>query len=125
MLEKYCFRNMIDTLNFLACRTRPDIATSAGIRNRFSTGPSRFHIDPAKRILGNLKGTCDYTLVVPFSKNTAQYQMSQTLILQPIRLTGIQDQVGMGFGIMAFLCGLLESNYVLLFLQLELSRYLY
>lgn len=112
VLDDCSFRNMIGVLNILARRTRPDTATSVGILSQFSTRPTRFHINAAKRIFGYLKVLMITNYPHHLPKIQLNSNFSHTLILRLIKLTEKQDQAGSGFEMMVFLCGLLENQYV-------------
>lgn len=63
---------MIGVRNFLARRTRPDIAASVGTLNQFSIRPSHFNINAGKQIFGYLKGTREYNRSILLSRNISQ-----------------------------------------------------
>lgn len=57
------YRNMIGTLQFLANRTRPDVATAYSVLSQYNAKPNAFLLKCIKRVYGYLKGTDEYKLV--------------------------------------------------------------
>ena len=56
------YRNMVGTLQFLANRTRPDIATAVAILSEFSAVRNTFLLNAVKRVFAYLSGTKYYGL---------------------------------------------------------------
>jgi len=64
------YRNMIGTLQFLANRTRPDIATAYSILSQYNAKPNAFLLKCIKRVYGYLKRTAEYKLVYKAQHHT-------------------------------------------------------
>jgi hypothetical protein len=62
------YRNMVGSLLYLACWSRPDIAFSVSELSRFISSPGQMHMQAVKHLLRYLKGTCD--LGLKYSKPT-------------------------------------------------------
>jgi len=60
------YRNMVGSLLYLSCWSRPDIAFAVSELSRFVSAPSQSHLDAAKHLLRYLKGT--RSLVLRYSK---------------------------------------------------------
>lgn len=82
---------MIGVLDFLDGRKGPNIAASVGILSQFSTRPSHFYINAAKRIFSFPESTCDYNIVVPLSRNIAQLKRFFDIDFAKTVLIGNQD----------------------------------
>ena len=67
VIDKTEYRKLIGTLQFIALRTRPDIATAVGILSQYSSKPTNFLLRCAKNVFAYLKGTLDHCL--EFSRN--------------------------------------------------------
>jgi len=57
IMERVPYREVIGSLMYIACKTRPDITYAVNILARFVNGPSIIHWKSAKRILRYLRGT--------------------------------------------------------------------
>ena len=62
------FKSMVGGLRYLV-HTRPDIAYSVGINNRYMEKPTILHQQAAKRILRYISGTLEYGLVYTRNNN--------------------------------------------------------
>ncbi|XP_074378475.1 secreted RxLR effector protein 161-like [Apium graveolens] len=62
MVDTTQFKSLVGGLRYLV-HTRPDIAFSVGIVNRFMEKPTTVHLNAAKRILRYIKGTLNFGLV--------------------------------------------------------------
>ena len=61
-MKQYPFREVIDSLMYLAVGTRPDIAFSANSLSQYNTCYTKQHWVAAKRVLRYIKGTLRYGL---------------------------------------------------------------
>ena len=64
------FQEIIGSLMYLACDTRPDLSHSVSMLSRFMSAPTMRHLEASKRILRYLKGTVDYG--IRFAKSEGQ-----------------------------------------------------
>ncbi|XP_070036400.1 secreted RxLR effector protein 161-like [Nicotiana tomentosiformis] len=67
-VNKIMYRGIIGSLLYLTT-SRPDIVFSVGICARFQSSPNESHLNVAKIILRNLKGTQDLVLYYPSGDN--------------------------------------------------------
>jgi hypothetical protein len=56
------YRELVGTLMYLACSTRPDISYAVGEVARFVSNPGMKHLDAVLHICRYLIGTMDYAL---------------------------------------------------------------
>ena len=68
-MEKYPFKELVGSLQFLASGTRPDIAFAVNIVSAFNSNPGMPHWTAAKRILRYLKGTKELKLTYQKSED--------------------------------------------------------
>jgi hypothetical protein len=73
------YRNLIGSMLYLSCWTRPDIAFAVSELSRFVSSPCQIHMLAAKHLLRYLKGTKD--LGLQFTKPKDQSSRNQTNIL--------------------------------------------
>lgn len=66
-VDSTLYKQIVGSLRFV-CNGRPDIAFGVGLVSRFMTDPRISHMTAAKRILRYLKGTLDFGLLFPKSK---------------------------------------------------------
>ena len=59
------YRELVGSLMYLACNTRPDLAHSMSVLSRFMSAPCTKHWGAAKRVLCYLKGTTALGLTYP------------------------------------------------------------
>ena len=57
------YRELVGSLMYLSCNTRPDISHAVGLLSRFMSMPTDRHWEAAKRVLRYLKGTPAQKLV--------------------------------------------------------------
>ena len=57
--ESTPYSEVVGSLMYLACNTRPDLCHSMGVLTRFMAAPSTVHWEAAKRVLRYLRGTTD------------------------------------------------------------------
>ncbi len=62
-MKKYPYTSLIGCLNYLATRTRPDIAFAVSSLSRFNSNPGLAHWNAAKRVLRYLSGSRHFGLV--------------------------------------------------------------
>ena len=60
--EQALYRNMVGSLLYLACWTRPDIAFAVSELSRFVSAPGLNHMQAVKHLLRYLKGTSELGL---------------------------------------------------------------
>ena len=60
---------MIGALNWMATKTRPDIAAAIGILGRFMNKATSSHLTAAKEVLRYIAGTLDHALLFPNKRN--------------------------------------------------------
>ena len=68
--EQALYRNMVGSLLYLACWTRPDIALAVSELSRFVSDPSQNHMQAEKHLLRYLKGSIDLGLRYSKPKNS-------------------------------------------------------
>ena len=69
-LEHEQYRNMVGSMLYLACWSRPDIAFAVSELSRFVSSPGQNHMKAVKHLLRYLKGTQDLGLKFAKPKNT-------------------------------------------------------
>ena len=77
--EHALYRNMIGSMLYLACWTRPDIAYAISELSRFVTEPADQHLQAAKHLLRYLKGTKDFGLKYSQPKDSSPQDQSNLL----------------------------------------------
>lgn len=125
VLKDACSGNTIDVLNFLARQSRPDIATSVEILSQFSVKPTKFVINEFKRVLGRLKRTAQYDILVSLTKNFQKVQFFLILTIPVTNLINNLDLAERGSETMDYAPKPLASKLDLLCLQHNLSMFLY
>ena len=63
-IEKYDYRGLIGSVNYLANTTRPDLAFAAHSLAAFNNSPCENHWITGKHIVRYLQGTIDYKLIL-------------------------------------------------------------
>src|SRR5271157_1025735 len=58
------YRHIVGSLMYLMIATRPDLANAVGIVSRYLSNLSVEHLTAVKHILGYVKGTKDYSLML-------------------------------------------------------------
>ncbi|KAG6465891.1 hypothetical protein O3G_MSEX015473 [Manduca sexta] len=61
--ERFCYRNLIGCLMYIAVCSRPDIAHAVSLLSQYNESFTETHWKAAKRVLRYLKGTLNYGLV--------------------------------------------------------------
>jgi hypothetical protein len=77
--DQALYRNMVGSLLYLACWTRPDISFAVSELSRFVSAPGQIHMQAVKHLLRCLKGTSDLSLRYSKPKNSGP--MDQTNVL--------------------------------------------
>ena len=62
-MKQHDYRGLVESLNYLATTTRPDIAYAAHALSSYLAKPGMFQWTAAKHVLRYLKRATDYTLV--------------------------------------------------------------
>jgi hypothetical protein len=57
------YQQLVDSLNYLAVRTRPDLSYAFGVVSRFMSNPTLEHLKAVHRIYAYLNATPDFGLV--------------------------------------------------------------
>ena len=67
--EQVLYRNMVGSLLYLACWSRPDISFAVSELSRFVSSPGQNHMQAVKHLLRYLKGTSELGLRYSKPKN--------------------------------------------------------
>ena len=62
MMDRVPYASLVGSLIFAMVCTRPDIAYSVGVLNRFMANPGKAHWEAAKWVLRYLRGTSGYSI---------------------------------------------------------------
>ncbi len=78
-VDQALYRNMVGSLLYLACWTRPDISFAVSELSRFVSAPGQNHMQAVKHLLRYLKGTSDLGLRYSKPKNCGQVDRPNVL----------------------------------------------
>jgi deoxyuridine 5'-triphosphate nucleotidohydrolase len=86
----HLYRVLIGSLNWLSISTRPDISTITNMLAKYSSNPSKGHIDQAKRVIKYLKGTKEKGILFT-SKNRNKLESFVKFPIPPSEITSMTD----------------------------------
>lgn len=75
---KYPYRQLIGNLMYLSVGTRPDISFAIGYVSRYMKGPTKVHVEAAKRILRYVKGTEQFGILYESSSGGQLFGFSDS-----------------------------------------------
>ena len=77
--DQVSYRDMVGSLLYLACWTRPDISFAVSELSRFVSAPGQIHMQAVKHLLRYLKGTSDLSLRYSKPKNSGPMDRTNVL----------------------------------------------
>ena len=87
---KHRMQQLIGCLTWLSMSTRPDIATITNILAKYTSKPSKGHIDSVKRVIRYLKGTREHGICFTTKQNTSLESFVK-FPLDPSTVTSMTD----------------------------------